>query len=98
MGYKVAQTALFAGCNDFGSTMLEENVVSQAGARNRATPERELVRQIVDAGFEPRQRDSLYRVVRVPDVAAMLAPDVRARRRPAPAMEPSAVAVGADAS
>ncbi len=76
MGYKVAQTALFAGCNDFGSTMLEENVVSQAGARNRATPERELVRQIVDAGFEPRQRDSLYRVVRVPDVAAMLAPDV----------------------
>ena len=75
MGYKVAQTALFAGCNDFGSTMLEENVVSQAGARNRATPERELVRQIVDAGFEPRQRDSLYRVVRVPDVTAMLAPD-----------------------
>jgi len=75
MGYKVAQTALFAGCNDFGSTMLEENVVSQAGARNRATPERELVRQIVDAGFEPRQRDSLYRVVRVPDVAAMLAPE-----------------------
>ncbi len=75
MGYKVAQTALFAGCNDFGSTMIEENVVSQAGARNRATPERELVRQIVDAGFEPRQRDSLYRVVRVPDVAAMLAPD-----------------------
>ncbi len=75
MGYKVAQTALFAGCNDFGSTMLEENVVSQAGARNRATPERELVRQIVDAGFEPRQRDSLYRIVRVPDVSALLGPD-----------------------
>jgi cyclic dehypoxanthinyl futalosine synthase len=74
MGYKVAQTALFAGCNDFGSTMLEENVVSQAGASHRATPERELVRQIVDAGFEPRQRDSLYRVVRVPDVATLLAP------------------------
>ena len=74
MGYKVAQTALFAGCNDFGSTMLEENVVSQAGATHHATPERELVRQIVDAGFEPRQRDSLYQVVRVPDVGAMLAP------------------------
>lgn len=74
MGYKVAQTALFAGCNDFGSTMLEENVVSQAGARNRATPERELVRQIVDAGFEPRQRDSLYRIVRTPDVSALMAP------------------------
>ncbi len=75
MGYKVAQTALFAGCNDFGSTMLEENVVSQAGARNRATPERELVRQIVDAGFAPRQRDSLYQIVRVPDVDAMLTPE-----------------------
>ncbi len=74
MGHKVAQTALFAGCNDYGSTMLEENVVSQAGARHRATPERELVRQIVEAGFEPRQRDSLYRIVHVPDVAAMLAP------------------------
>jgi cyclic dehypoxanthinyl futalosine synthase len=74
MGHKVAQTALFAGCNDYGSTMLEENVVSQAGAVHRATPERELVRQIVDAGFEARQRDSLYRIVRVPDVAAMLAP------------------------
>ena len=92
MGYKVAQTALFAGCNDFGSTMLEENVVSQAGARNRATPERELVRQIVDAGFEPRQRDSLYRIVRTPDVAALMAPDVapiEASSPPAGAAAPS---------
>ena len=78
MGYKVAQTALFAGANDFGSTMLEENVVSQAGATHRATPEREMVRQIVDAGFEPRQRDSLYNVIRTPDVAAMLAPPAAA--------------------
>jgi cyclic dehypoxanthinyl futalosine synthase len=73
MGYKVAQTALFAGANDFGSTMLEENVVSQAGARHRATPEREIVRQIVDAGYVPRQRDSLYRIVRTPDAEALLA-------------------------
>ena len=78
MGYKVAQTALFFGANDFGSTMLEENVVSQAGARHQSTPEREIVRQIVDAGFRPVQRDSLYGVVREPDAAAMLArvPDV----------------------
>jgi dehypoxanthine futalosine cyclase len=74
MGYKVAQTALFAGCDDFGSTMLEENVVSQAGAKHRATPEREMVRQIVEAGFVPKQRDSLYGIVSIPDVAAMLAP------------------------
>lgn len=73
MGYKVAQTALSFGCNDFGSTMLEENVVSQAGARHRSTPEREIVRQIVDAGYRPAQRDSLYGIVRFPDVEALLA-------------------------
>jgi dehypoxanthine futalosine cyclase len=73
MGYKVAQTALFFGANDFGSTMLEENVVSQAGAQHQSTSEREIVRQIVDAGFVPKQRDSLYGIVRVPDAATMLA-------------------------
>jgi dehypoxanthine futalosine cyclase len=78
MGHKVAQTALFFGCNDYGSTMLEENVVSQAGARHRATAEREIVRQVVDAGFVPVQRDSLYRIVRRPDVAALLGPDAAA--------------------
>ena len=78
MGYKVAQTALSFGANDFGSTMLEENVVSQAGARHQSTPEREIVRQIVDAGYTPKQRDSLYGIVREPDAAAILAdvPDV----------------------
>jgi dehypoxanthine futalosine cyclase len=87
MGYKVAQTALHAGCNDFGSTMLEENVVSQAGAKHRATPEREIVRQIVEAGFTPKQRDSLYRIVNVPDVEAMLAPHDEAA--PAPPLSPA---------
>ncbi len=72
MGYKVAQTALFFGCNDFGSTMMEENVVSQAGATHSSTSEQEIVRQIVDAGFTPVQRDSLYNVVARPDVTAML--------------------------
>jgi 2-iminoacetate synthase ThiH len=72
MGYKVAQSALVFGCNDFGSTMLEENVVSQAGARHRSTPEREIVRQIVAAGYRPAQRDSLYGIVREPDVQALL--------------------------
>ena len=66
MGYKVAQTALSFGCNDFGSTMLEENVVSQAGAKHQTTPETEIVRQIVDAGYQPAQRDSLYGIVKEP--------------------------------
>ncbi len=74
MGYKVAQTALSFGANDFGSTMLEENVVSQAGAKHRATPEREIVRQIVEAGYQPKQRGSLYEIVNVPDVDVMLEP------------------------
>jgi cyclic dehypoxanthinyl futalosine synthase len=73
MGHKIAQTALFFGANDYGSTMLEENVVSQAGAKNRNTSEREMIRQIVDAGFEPVQRDSLYNLIRKPDVEMILA-------------------------
>jgi dehypoxanthine futalosine cyclase len=76
MGHKVAQTALFFGANDYGSTMLEENVVSQAGAKHRVTAEREIIRQIVDAGFRPVQRDSLYRVIRRPEVEDMLSPPV----------------------
>lgn len=63
MGFKVAQTALFFGANDFGSTMLEENVVSRAGAKNSCVTEREIIRQINDAGFKPLQRDSLYNIV-----------------------------------
>ena len=83
MGYKVAQTALFMGCDDFGSTMLEENVVSQAGAKHRSTPEREIVRQIHEAGFVPKQRDSLYAIVAEPDVARMLAPALPVPSAPA---------------
>ncbi|MCA9837286.1 MAG: dehypoxanthine futalosine cyclase [Trueperaceae bacterium] len=73
MGHKIAQTALFFGANDYGSTMLEENVVSQAGAKHRNTPEREIIRQITDAGYKPMQRDSLYNVIAEPDVEAILA-------------------------
>jgi cyclic dehypoxanthinyl futalosine synthase len=73
MGHKVAQTALYFGANDYGSTMLEENVVSQAGAKHRNTPERDMIRQITDAGFKPMQRDSLYNLIREPDVAMILA-------------------------
>jgi cyclic dehypoxanthinyl futalosine synthase len=93
MGYKVAQTALSFGCNDFGSTMLEENVVSQAGARHRATPEREIVRQIVDAGYTPAQRDSLYGILRYPDVEQMLAGSSETVT-PQPAGSPGAAAPG----
>jgi cyclic dehypoxanthinyl futalosine synthase len=59
-GLKVCQVGLRFGGNDVGSIMIEENVVSAAGARHRATEE-ELRRIIRDAGFTPRQRDTLYR-------------------------------------
>ncbi len=54
-GPKVAQVALYFGANDFGSTMIEENVVAAAGVSHRLS-EAEIKRHIMDAGFEPRQR------------------------------------------
>ncbi len=59
-GLKTCQIGLRFGANDVGSIMIEENVVSAAGARNQASEE-ELRRIIRDAGFIPRQRDTLYR-------------------------------------
>jgi cyclic dehypoxanthinyl futalosine synthase len=59
-GLKTCQLGLRFGGNDVGSIMIEENVVSAAGAHHRATEE-ELRRLIRDAGFVPKQRDSLYR-------------------------------------
>lgn len=59
-GLKTCQVGLRFGGNDVGSIMIEENVVSAAGARNKATEE-ELRRIIRDAGFTPKQRDTLYR-------------------------------------
>jgi cyclic dehypoxanthinyl futalosine synthase len=59
-GLKTCQIGLRFGGNDVGSIMIEENVVSAAGAHHRATEE-ELRRLIRDAGFIPKQRDTLYR-------------------------------------
>ncbi len=59
-GLKMCQVGLRFGGNDVGSIMIEENVVSAAGARNHATEE-DLRHLIRDAGFVPKQRDTLYR-------------------------------------
>lgn len=59
-GLKTCQVGLKFGGNDVGSIMIEENVVSAAGARNKASEE-ELRRIIRGAGFVPKQRDTLYR-------------------------------------
>jgi len=67
MGLKVGQIALCFGCNDFGSLMIEENVVSAAGTLHCATLD-EMRRHIVDAGFEPARRRQDYSVI--PDEVA----------------------------
>ena len=61
-GLKMVQLGLRFGGNDVGSVMLEENVVSAAGAHNHATEE-DLRCLIRDAGFIPKQRDTLYRTL-----------------------------------
>ena len=58
-GPKVAQLSLFFGANDFGSTMIEENVVAAAGVSFRLS-ESEIQGLIKDAGFSPRQRRMDY--------------------------------------
>ncbi|MBX7053679.1 MAG: dehypoxanthine futalosine cyclase [Pyrinomonadaceae bacterium] len=61
-GIKLGQVALRFGADDMGSIMIEENVVSAAGAHNEAN-ERDLRYQISEAGFRPQQRDILYNYV-----------------------------------
>lgn len=62
MGMKVGQLALRYGCNDFGSLMIEENVVSAANTTYRTTTD-ELDRLIRDAGFTPARRRQDYSII-----------------------------------
>jgi cyclic dehypoxanthinyl futalosine synthase len=61
-GPEVGQVALKFGANDLGSIMLEENVVSQAGATFQMSV-KDMRRLIQDLDYEPRQRDNWYRLV-----------------------------------
>ncbi|NTW68184.1 MAG: dehypoxanthine futalosine cyclase [Nitrospirae bacterium] len=63
-GAKIAQVALEFGANDFGSTMIEENVVAAAGVSFRMTRQ-EIVNIIKDAGYMPAQRDTTYNILSV---------------------------------
>lgn len=60
VGKDVAQISLHAGANDFGSIMLEENVVSAAGA-NYKFDEDGIKNAIIEAGFEPYKRNQNYK-------------------------------------
>ena len=61
-GPKIAQVSLFYGANDFGSTMIEENVVAAAGVSFRLS-EKEIRNLIEGAGFAPQQRTMDYTFV-----------------------------------
>ncbi len=61
-GPKIGQVALHYGANDFGSVMMEENVVSSAGTRFRLARE-EIETLISQSGYTPRRRDNWYRLL-----------------------------------
>lgn len=62
-GLKMAQVALRFGANDFGSTMIEENVVRAAGVAYRVTKD-DIISAIQNAGFEPAQRNTTYGILK----------------------------------
>ncbi len=66
VGKEVAQICLHAGANDFGSIMIEENVVSAAGAPHRFTAQG-IQDAIVEAGFEPQLRTQQYEYRKLPE-------------------------------
>jgi cyclic dehypoxanthinyl futalosine synthase len=63
-GTKVAQIALFYGANDFGGTMIEENVVRAAGVKSNYLPPEKIVRLIKDIGRPAAQRTTLYKIIK----------------------------------
>lgn len=67
VGKQVAQLCLHAGANDFGSIMIEENVVSAAGAPHRFTS-KGIQDAIREAGFEPQLRNQQYQFREMPEV------------------------------
>ena len=71
VGKSVAQVCLHAGANDFGSIMIEENVVSAAGAPHRFTSNG-IQEAIVEAGFEPQLRNQQYEERQLPQMEQQL--------------------------
>ena len=66
VGKAVAQVCLHSGANDFGSIMIEENVVSAAGASHRFTS-KSIQEAIVEAGFIPQLRTQKYEFREIPE-------------------------------
>jgi cyclic dehypoxanthinyl futalosine synthase len=67
VGKEIAQVCLHGGANDFGSIMIEENVVSVAGAPHRFTSDG-IQQAIREAGFEPRLRNQQFEYREMPEI------------------------------
>ncbi len=70
-GLKLGQLALSYGCDDMGGTILEEQVVHDAGATNEAT-RADLEAAIVEAGYRPVLRDTYWNLRDASELAAAL--------------------------
>jgi cyclic dehypoxanthinyl futalosine synthase len=66
VGKEIAEMCLYGGANDFGSIMIEENVVSAAGAPHRFTADG-IQNAIREAGFTPRLRNQQYQYREIPE-------------------------------
>ncbi len=62
-GLKLAQVSLRFGANDFGSTMIEENVVASTGISYQVSKE-DIISAIKSSGFRPAQRDTYYNLIK----------------------------------
>jgi len=66
LGPKLAQAALYAGANDLGGTLMEENISKAAGATvGEHMPPGELIRIIREAGRTPAQRTTTYQIIKI---------------------------------
>ncbi len=74
MGPDVGKESLSYGCNDFGSTMMEENVVSAAGTTHKVNTN-QILQLIREAGKIPAQRNTKYKILRIFDNDEMTAKD-----------------------
>ncbi len=71
VGKEIAQVCLHSGANDFGSIMIEENVVSVAGAPHRFTSQG-IQDAIAEAGFKPQLRTQQYEYRELPEMEQQL--------------------------
>lgn len=91
-GPKVGQISLYFGIDDYGSTMLEENVVSAAAHDTyRSMAEGDIHRLIRDAGYIPAQRDSRYTILRTFESPHASPAPTPIQHRPRPSRAPAEV-------